>query len=363
MIRTRLQGSCRTASKHTKGEQMSFSGRLSLLITGTIVIAVTSTAHADMGSAPVDRGLYGGIEGGYLHQSTEAVNGFGIVSPSGRIGEALVDPENGWFAGGMIGYARPNTNVMGLPVSRIEGYILFGRTEDSIGASVAPGGDLTIKSVNGNINVVGGARASTSVERRTIEGGLRFERDEFSYEGGSLKDEPVRSNRNLTRVISPFFRYMEEDTDTEVRGCCSAFRSSSVENKMYGVMAALEPEYWFNPGIAIVGRAGVGIYGYNADGDFRSYSQSPFVPDPFQASVSDDESGVGFRGSLGAALKFKLTEASRIETFAEADYFSAVGTAAFSNANPANGRASRVEIDDMWELRAGARLTIGFGSP
>jgi len=291
------------------------------------------------------------------------VNGFGIVSPSGRIGEALVDPENGWFAGGMIGYARPNTNVMGLPVSRIEGYILFGRTEDSIGASVAPGGDLTIKSVNGNINVVGGARASTSVERRTIEGGLRFERDEFSYEGGSLKDEPVRSNRNLTRVISPFFRYMEEDTDTEVRGCCSAFRSSSVENKMYGVMAALEPEYWFNPGIAIVGRAGVGIYGYNADGDFRSYSQSPFVPDPFQASVSDDESGVGFRGSLGAALKFKLTEASRIETFAEADYFSAVGTAAFSNANPANGRASRVEIDDMWELRAGARLTIGFGSP
>jgi len=324
-------------------------------------MAASTAAHADMGSAPVDIGLYGGIEGGFLHQSTEAVNGFGIVAPGGSIGEALIEPENGWFAGGMIGYARPNTNLMGLPVSRIEGYVLFGRTEDNVGASAAPYGDLTIKSADGYANVVGGVRASTSVERRTIEAGVRFERDEYSYEGGSLKDEPVRSNRNLTRVLSPFFRYMEEDTETEVRGCCSAFRSASVDNKMYGLMAAIEPEYWHTSRIALVGRLGVGVYGYSVDGSFRSYSQSPFIPDPFAASVSDDESGVGFRGSLGAALKFKLTEASRLETFAEADYFSAVGTAAFSNAIPTNGRASHVEIDDMWELRAGVRLTIGFG--
>ncbi|MBU2583533.1 MAG: hypothetical protein KJ622_17635 [Alphaproteobacteria bacterium] len=325
------------------------------------MIAATSAAHADMGTAAVDRGLYGGIEGGYLHQSTEAVNGFGIVSSSGRISEALIDPENGWFAGGMIGFARPNTNVMGMPISRIEGYILFGRTEDSVGATTQPGGDLTIKSVNGSVNVVGGDRASASVERRTIEGGLRFERDEYRYEGGSLKDEPVRSNRNLTRVISPFIRYMEEDTDTEARGCCSAYRNASVDNWMYGVMAAIEPEYWHTERIALVGRAGVGVYGYSVDGSFRSSSQSPFRPDPFAASVSDDESGVGFRGSLGAGLKFKISDRALLETFAEADYFSAVGRAAFSNASPTNGARSGVEIDDMWELRAGARLTIGFG--
>ncbi|MBU1212257.1 MAG: hypothetical protein KJ587_13415 [Alphaproteobacteria bacterium] len=329
---------------------MSVFRSSSLLAAGVILAVGSSAARADMGTAPVTEGIIVGIEGGFLHQDLDAVNGYGIRSPGGRLGEAFADPENGWFAGAMLGYASRQPIIFNF--SRIEGYFLFGRTEDSVGASSPPAGDLTIKSVDGSVNVVGGKSASTSVERHTYEGGLRLE-----------DDQVVDAVTNVTWVVQPFLRFAEEDTDTVVNGCCSAFRAASVDNRLFGVLVAVEPEYWFNPGLAIVGRAGVGIYGYNADGDFRSYSQSPFVPDPFKASVSDDESGVGFRGSLGAALKFKISDTSRIETFAEADYFSAVGTAAFSNANPANGRASRVDIDDMWELRAGARLTIGFGSP
>lgn len=340
---------------------MSFSGRLNVMAAGAALIMAATAAHADMGTAPVNHGLYGGIEGGYLHQSTEAVNGHGVVSPTGSIGQAYVDPENGWFAGGMIGYARPNMNVLGMPVSRIEGYVLFGRTEDSADDSSPPAGDVTLKSVDGQLLVVGGATASTTVKRRTVEGGLRFERTDFRYQGGSLKDEPVFSDRNFTWVLNPFIRFMDEDTDTVVRGCCDAYRSASVDNRMYGIMAMVEPEWWRTSRIALVGRLGVGIYGYNADGDFRSSSQSPFAPDPFAAGFSDDDSGVGFRGTLGAELKFKVSDRMHLETFAEADYFSAVGHAAFSDASLTNGARSRVEVDDMWELRAGARLTIGFG--
>lgn len=341
---------------------MGFSRRMSLPFAGAILALTSGATLADMGSAPVTHGLYGGIEGGYLYQDVGDVNAYGIRRGVGPVSDAFVSPEHGWFAGGMIGFARPNSGLLGMPVSRIEGYILFGRTEDSVGATVPPATDLTIKSVDGDINVVGGRRASTSIERRTIEGGLRFERDQYSYTAGSIKDEPVRSDRNLTWVVSPFIRFMDEDTHTVVRGCCSAFRSASVDNRMYGVLAAIEPEYWRTPRIAFVGRLGVGIYGYSADGDFRSSSQSPFTPDVFAAAVSDDESGVGFRGSLGAGLKFKLGEASHLETFAEADYFSAVGRARFSNSSPTNGAASRVDVDDMWELRAGVRWTVGFGS-
>lgn len=338
---------------------MEFSGQFCRAVaTATVLLAASSSiASADMGTAPVSNGLYGGLEGGYLHQDIDDVNGFGIGS--GR--EAFISPENGWFAGGMIGYARPNTNIMGMPVSRIEGYIHFGRTDDDISASAPPAADLTLKTVDGAVLVVGGSQARTSVERRTIEGGLRFERDEFGYEGGSIKDEPVRSNRNLTRVIQPFIRFMEEETETVVSGCCDAYRSASVDNHMYGVLAALEPEYWHTPRVALVGRVGVGVYGYHVEGDFASSSQSFATPDPFAASVSDDDSGVGFRGSLGAALKFKLSEKALLETFAEADYFSHVGRASFADANPATSAASRVDVDDMWELRAGVRFTLGFG--
>jgi hypothetical protein len=76
---------------------------------------------------------------------------------------------------------------------------------------------------------------------------------------------------------------------------------------------------------------------------------------------SDGDSGVGFRLVLGAGLKFKLTETARLETFAEADYFSDVGTAQLSNNDPNDATASHAGTTDMWELRVGARLTIGFG--
>lgn len=322
--------------------------RFSCMLLACSGLALASTAaQADMGTAPVTEGIIVGSEGGFLFQSLEDVNGHGVRPPGGPIGEAFVSPETGWFTGSMIGYA--SQQPMLFKFTRIEGYLLFGKTQDSVSSTVPPSGDLTLKTVDGAVNVVGGIYGKTKVERRTYEGGLRFERDEV-----------IDPQTNLTWVFQPFLRFMAEDTDTAVTNCCTAFRNADVDNRMIGVIVAIEPEYWFNSGMAIVGRAGVGFYGYDSDGHFRSYSQSPTSPDPFAASVTDDASGVGFRGSLGASLKFVVTPTTRFETFAEADYFSTVAYGVFSNASPTNGTPSRIETDDMWELRAGGRITFGL---
>ena len=81
---------------------------------------------------------------------------------------------------------------------------------------------------------------------------------------------------------------------------------------------------------------------------------------PGSPSDSDGASGAGFRGQLGAALKFRLSEIANLETFAEADYFSDVGTAHMANNQPGDTTASHTGSTDLFELRAGARLSIGL---
>ena len=82
----------------------------------------------------------------------------------------------------------------------------------------------------------------------------------------------------------------------------------------------------------------------------------------FAANVFDGDSGVGFRLQLGGGVKFKITEAANLETFAEADYFTDVGSAHMADNQPSNAVSSFTSTTDLWELRAGARLTFAFTS-
>lgn len=293
-----------------------------------------------MGKAPVTQGTYGSIEGGYLHQDGGSIIGYGTGLPPGTIVDATVDPDSGWFAGGMIGFA--GVNAFGF--NRIEVYGLYGRTDDDASATSPPEAGISLKNADGSILVNGGSSGSTSAERRMFEGGLRFERDDTA--------------NAMTYVVSPFIRWMDESHDTLVTQCCNLLRSGDVDTLMYGILVAAEPEFNIATNIALVARAGVGIYGYDADGDFRS---SDDLNGFFVSSVSDGDSGVGFRGLLGLGLKFKFGTNANLETFAEADYFSDVGTAAMANNQPGDGTPSHTDTDDLWELRAGVRLTVGLG--
>lgn len=318
-----------------------------ILASSAILAAGTAAAFADMGKAPVSDGTYGSIEGGYLYQDGGDIIGHGINPVAGTTIDILVSPDSGWFAGGMIGFANRDALIAGLPFRRIELYGLYGRTSDDASDSAPPLAGLSLKNVDATFLVENGSAGLTSSERRTFEAGLRFE-----------GDDQTSATSSMTWVLSPFIRWTGEETDTFVTQCCDLRRSGDVDTMMYGIVVAAEPEVWLTNDVAFVGRVGVGIYVYDADGDFNS---SDNLNGFFAAHLSDGDSGVGFRGLLGAGLKFKLSETANLEAFAEADYFSDVGTAIMAN-NQNDLTTSHTGTTDMWELRAGARLTIGFNS-
>ena len=156
-------------------------------------------------------------------------------------------------------------------------------------------------------------------------------------------------------------RFDEEDVHTTAIGTADkAWRRSDVETWFYGVAVTLEPEIWVSSSVALVGRLGAGVYGYDADGEFSS--SSTLAPDPFAARITDDDSGAGFRGLLGAGIKVKLSSTMTLTGYADADYYSHVGSADLPDNQFTSATTSRVATDDAWELRAGTRLSVGFDS-
>jgi hypothetical protein len=315
-----------------------------------VFLAVNGSAQADMGRAPTVQGTYVSFEGGFLLLDGDGANGHGITAIAGAtIDDVQVAARDGWFAGGLIGFAGQQPLIAGLPFKRIELYGLYGQAEDGASHTAPPLGDISLKNDSAAILINGGKSGVTSTERTIAEGQVRLEGDDI-----------INATTSITWVVAPFMRWNNEDVTTVVTGCCNLIRDANVETRMYGIIVAAEPEVWLTPQMAIVGRLGVGIYGFDADGSYRSRSTLP-GPDPFGATISDGDSGVGFRGQLGAGLKFKLTSNANLETFAEADYFSDVASADTADNQPGGTTASHTGSDSQWEFRAGARITIGLG--
>ncbi|HEX2840439.1 hypothetical protein [Hyphomicrobium sp.] len=331
--------------------------RVALVMLAAGLFAFPASSWADMGKAPVGaKGYILGFEGGYLFQDGPEVTGHGIVlSPGGSTHDVKVSPEDGYFVGGMVGYDNGTPYLFGF--HRVELFLLYGEADDSERDRAPPLSDIVLKTVDGAIlGSGGGLTGRTTVERKSWEFGFRLE-----------DDDTINSTTTVTWVLSPFIRNFDEDTDTLVTtatccgGCCEFRRGADVDSWLYGVYVAAEPETWLTSNFALVARLGAGIYGYDADGKFRS-SSTAVAPDLFAAHVSDGDSGVGFRGLLGAGLKFKISSTAQLEGFAEADYFSDVPTAHLTSNDPSGGLVSHVQSDDLWELRSGLRLTLGLGS-
>jgi hypothetical protein len=322
--------------------------RVVLAIAAAGIAAFAGPAAAGMGTAPP--GTYISFEGGYLYQDAPDVTGHGIVTTAGGpIQDTFVSPNDGYFAGGLIGFNTGAPFLAGF--TRFEVFLLFGSADDSLSDSVPPLADVALKNADGTILVTGGGLGgTTSVELETWEGGFSFK-----------DDDRINGTTTVTWVVSTFLRNSQEDTTSSVTStvCCTATRTGDVETWYYGILFAAEPETWLTSNLALVARLGAGVYGYDADGDFRSSSNG--IPDVFASSVSDGDSGAGFRGLLGIGLKFKLTTAATLEAFGEADYFSDVGTAHLADNQPTSGDTSYVDTDDLWELRTGVRITIGLG--
>jgi len=317
---------------------------------GSVLLACAPAyAFGDMGKAPTVQGTYVSGEGGYLLLDDRDIAGFGIAKTPGKFHDIFVSPDTGWFGGGAIGYAEPEPIINGLWFKRIEGYALFWSADDHASQKSAPTGQAGLSSVDASALV--GAfndRGRAGASRDMAEGGLKFERDRIYNETSSI-----------TWVINPFIRAMDESA---WGACDCARRTGDVDTWMYGVVFAAEPEKWITQNVALVGRLGAGVYGYDSDGVFNSRGTANFGPgpDPLKAHINDSDDGVGFRGQLGAGLKFRLGTGGRLETFAEADYFSDVGTVHLPSNTLQASRPANADADDLWELRAGARLTFAI---
>ncbi|WP_156827297.1 hypothetical protein [Hyphomicrobium zavarzinii] len=327
-------------------------GRVAVAIVAAAGLsAISQPSHADMGKAPVGPNGYTlSFDGGYLHQDGPDVTGHGIVVTSGGPEQdTFVSPNDGYFVGGQIGYENGTPYLFDF--NRFEVYLLYGNADDSARNTAPPLSDIILKNVDGTLlGAGGGLTGRTKVERETWEVGFRLE-----------DDDVVNATTTVTWAFAPFIRSFEEDTSTLVTTtlCCEFRRGASVDALLYGIAVSAEPETWLTSNVALVGRVGAGIYGYDADGKFRSSSNG--TPDIFAATISDNDSGVGFRGLLGIGLKVKLSQTANLEGFAEADYFSNVPTAHLTS-NKIVGLESHVQDDDLWELRTGLRITIGLGS-
>lgn len=332
------------------------SHRLALaLATAAGLSTAPHSAFADMGKAPAPQGIIVSFEGGYLFQDGPAVNGHGVSpvttpAPGDPVKDIFVSPEDGYFVGGFVGFNAAAPFLFGF--HRVELSGLYGETEDSA-RNTAPPGSIVLSTVDGSVLGVDGATGRTTVERQTWEGALRFE-----------DDDVVNGTTSVTWVFAPFIRNFQEDTRTTVTTavpCCEFGRTASVDATLYGVFVAAEPEAWLTSNLALVGRVGAGVYGYDADGKFRSFGTAATTGD-FDAAVSDGDSGAGFRGLLGVGLKFKVSSATLLEGFAEADYFSNVPTAHLTSNATTGGFVSHVQDDELWEFRTGLRLTVGLGN-
>lgn len=308
----------------------------------------------EMGRAPVSSGVYVTLDGGYAYSDGASAIGHAI-SQTGAIAdpstETFVGAHDGYAIGGSVGYVAPADFAAALPVSRIEGYLSFSSTDESNTDNVSDPQRTTLKSVDGTALAIIGLTATSAQELRSTEGGVRFAYDQET--GAAL---------SLSFVLTPFIRHIDEQTSSVAIGTAdTAWRDADVTTLAYGVTIAVEPEVWLTPTFALVGRLGAGVYGYTADGDFSSRSTAGGGGfDPFAASLSDDESGVGFRGELGAGLKLKLTETVTLTGYGEATYLSAVGSAELPDNQFVTATTSGVDTSDSWEFRGGARISVGL---
>ncbi len=147
--------------------------------------------------------------------------------------------------------------------------MLFGSTSEDVSDHAPPFSSLSLTSVDGDSFASGGKNAKGSDDRTSIEGGIRFKRD-FELD----------ENSSLTLVLSPFLVFSEEDVNASVTGgCCNVRRDGDVDTWLGGGLVAVEPETWITAGMALVGRAGVGLYGFSSEGSFSSRS-TQFRPGP-----------------------------------------------------------------------------------
>ena len=309
------------------------------------LLSFATPANAEMGSSPVaPGGSYLSIFGGFFDTNID----FGPRSCFRD--RAQTKRRSTWMvtvsAVSMFGFTPTN----GLSwIDRVEWFFEFGGGDDKVSETNVP---FRIVDVTGVYQSSAGAlTAKTKRDFDYYEFGFRLRNDNQNIGGHVL---PV--------FIEPFLRFTEDDTSTQILSqmLSTRNREGDVDAWFLGFMAGVDPELHVSQSVKLVASLAAGLYYVDADGKFRSTANNFAL---FNQSFNDDEDAIGFRGRAQGAIKFALTQAAIVSLFAGVDYWSDVPVAYMPNnigAITTPQGAAHVDMEDVVEVKGGARLTIAL---
>lgn len=319
-------------------------------------VSAASRVEAEMGKGVALEGLYVSFDAAFVSVQGSSVRAYGVEEsqPSFRIKDQYLDVNNGWSPGASIGYANKG-GVLGI-FSRAEITIDYSELNNDLSDQRAYS---FLSAVDARDFAFYADHATSYIEATAITGSLPLKRDL------SIGDE-----HTLTVGFEPFARWTQQELRTLLKSSGATASdpvntyatAADLDQLYYGAMVTAEPELQLTDLMSIACRLGGGVYAHTARGRFRSEFQFPGEDETSNAQTEEHATNMGWRASLGAALKFRLAPSSLLTSYVTADYWSGGGSVEL----PTNDfyafetQPASVDTTDSWDLRAGMRLTVGI---
>jgi hypothetical protein len=327
---------------------------ISLLLICSLFMA--PRAHADMGKGTVDSGLYVSFDASFVTEQGSPIRAFGTEEPRPpfNIKDEYLGLDQGWSSGASIGYVTPRA-ILGI-FDRAEIAIDYAELTNQMSERNAYS---FLSAVDARDFAFYADDAASEIEAIILSGALPLKFDSM-----------VGSDNGLTLGVEPFVRWSKQKLNTLLKSSGATPNDpvntytdlADVTSLYYGAMLTAEPELQLTEMVSLAGRVAGGIYGYSSRGTFSSRFQFPGDSEASNALVLDEAAEVGWKASLGAAIKFRLAPSSVLTSYITADYWSSTASIErpTSDFYALESQTAHIGTADLWDLRAGMRLSVGI---
>lgn len=317
-------------------------------------VCAASRVEADMGKGVDLEGLYVSFDAAFVSEQGPSVRTYGVEEPQPpfRIKDQYLNVKDGWSPGASIGYAS-KTGVLGI----------FNRAEIALDYSELKG-DLSdqhaysfLSAVDARDSAFYADHAVSHMEATIITGSLPLKHD-----------LSIGGEHSLTLGFEPFARRTRHELRTLLKSSGATASdpidtyaaAADLDQLYYGAMVTAEPELQLTDIMSIACRVGGGVYAHSARGRFYSEFQFPGEGETSSAQVEQQTTDMGWRASLGAALKLRLAPSSVLTSYLTADYWSEGGSVELPTNDfyALENQPASIGTAETWDLRAGMRLTV-----
>lgn len=277
------------------------------------------------------------IEGGYSHFDLARTHAFD-VGPASPRDPVFFDLDDGWYGRGEAGFVPAQRLGWIDAVSLFIGY-RSGSADERAGGNGVAIAYQTPAQISTSERLPGAATADQDFDLFDIQ--LRLKHAPAAWPGLTVNVEPffARARQDVSASVTPDFQK----------------RTARIEGDVYGVQGAIEGRRAWTDRITLRGRASLGAYYTNADGDFTF---RPFADS--SDSYSRDFGGV--RAGAEVGLDFAIAPSLMLGVTAGVDYWSKMPTARLTEIGAPAGPNLGINISSFTDYFVGARLTFVTGA-